>query len=1043
MLLITKLNIRQWGEGHQVGNNLLFARFAITISHASYIFYKLYKISYLFKVQFYIYYIYIIYTIYLYLFKLLLIPNDRVRVGVLYIIPGLLIVHNQCSSIFPSKLIALSTVNWFGFNFTGKSSSPLKSLVFPVLAAMSHIFMLYCTLFNYQLIHKPLSKNYIFRGTSTKALENWARASMIRKRKRLAEQKDRMLVSQSSISLWGKGKTLDKFNIVKAITGDSTKHKPGWGNDGRCMREFLAKLPEPSQVLDPKITPWLDFIPENAPIIDYLVVHVEENNDSWKLPSISLLKKLQDNRSLSYSIIDQCDVKEIVVGESSSEEVREWVDWVISKHDRDTVPLPTTGISLTTLLVDITLRDIHRMAGLIPISGDKKILSQDLERDNQDSHIRDEWKKLPAKVLVGNGVNWGAVISFNLGTAGKPWLKKIIVQPELLDFLVNIPTCIGVGIKEDLRIIEEVFGILSNSIFRMKFVDLEVLAHIAGWEMRGFSLTSAAVQTLGTIVNRCVHTGDGKWGQLWEHVPRSMKVYALGNLRSTYGIFVVLLGVILRDLFPDQDVLCKQLRLYQFEACRWMCDLLLGTCCYTEISVQHSKTARSREELIHSIRKRSQDGELSDVAPREVRFWSKLVGNWPAITKGGPRYLLQCRTHFLHQMDVIMDLGISWGKENDSMKIPDDDDRFYILFGISKDRLMRVDWNAPLPSCEFGLQKIMSIQNRALEFNPSKVSDYKKIVEMCSVRRLSQRGAVLEWARHNPEQIPSFINQMKSNLSFRGWFKSYYDCLRLMFRRVLFDHAPKVEEIEREFEGNFWKQDEVEVKKCELLSLELKERCARVDWLNDAKKHLGMFDRARLLHRMPQISSRKSSKRVRSRSRSRATPSRSRPTSRVVVNTPSKEVPATVSKVIEESCSAPIITSRQPSSISTEEREAFRKVVLVDFLENDDFSKYLELSGDTTLSDNEMESAVANKYPGGNNVLSQDTVTKGSEDVVPGLSSNSILPVSGRLPDIVCVKDGVKQICTYDDSLRKNISLDSSDEELFEINAPKNLLESL
>ena len=118
----------------------------------------------------------------------------------------------------------------------------------------------------------------------------------------------------------------------------------------------------------------------------------------------------------------------------------------------------------------------------------------------------------------------------------------------------------------------------------------------------------------------------------------------------------------------------------------------------------------------------------------------------------------------------------------------------------------------------------------------------------------------------------------------------------------------------------------------------------------------------------------------------------------------------------------------------SEERESFRKIVLVDFLENDDFSKYLDLSGDTTLSDNEMESAVA--------VLSQ-SVAKSSEDVVPGLSSNSILPVSGRLPDIVNVKDGVKQICTYDDSLRKNISQDSSDEEIFEINAPKNLLESL
>ena len=74
--------------------------------------------------------------------------------------------------------------------------------------------------------------------------------------------------------------------------------------------------------------------------------------------------------------------------------------------------------------------------------------------------------------------------------------------------------------------------------------------------------------------------------------------------------------------------------------------------------------------------------------------------------------------------------------------------------------------------------------------------------------------------------------------------------------------------------------------------------------------------------------------------------------------------------MIEELCSDTITTSHQSSSISTEERESFRKVVLVDFLENDDFSKYLNPSGYTTLSDNEMDSAVAGNYPGDNNVLS-------------------------------------------------------------------------
>ena len=66
----------------------------------------------------------------------------------------------------------------------------------------------------------------------------------------------------------------------------------------------------------------------------------------------------------------------------------------------------------------------------------------------------------------------------------------------------------------------------------MKFVELEVLAHIAGWHMRGFSLTCMSVQVQGTILNCCIDNADGKWGQLWEYVSRSMKVYALGNLKG-------------------------------------------------------------------------------------------------------------------------------------------------------------------------------------------------------------------------------------------------------------------------------------------------------------------------------------------------------------------------------------------------------------------------------------------------------------------------------------------------------------------------------
>ena len=160
-------------------------------------------------------------------------------------------------------------------------------------------------------------------------------------------------------------------------------------------------------------------------------------------------------------------------------------------------------------------------------------------------------------------------------------------------------------------IIEDVYWILTGISFKMKFVELEVLAHIAGWHMRGFSLTCMSVQIQGTILNRCVDNADGKWGQLWEYVSRSMKVYALGNLRVGYSAMIVLLGIIIRDLFLDPDVFCKQMRLYQYQATRWVCELLLASCKFMEVNEELLHMTATRGDLICAISRISETGEFS------------------------------------------------------------------------------------------------------------------------------------------------------------------------------------------------------------------------------------------------------------------------------------------------------------------------------------------------------------------------------------------------------------------------------------------------
>ena len=160
---------------------------------------------------------------------------------------------------------------------------------------------------------------------------------------------------------------------------------------------------------------------------------------------------------------------------------------------------------------------------------------------------------------------------------------------------------------------------------------------------------------------------------------------------------------------------------------------------------------------------------------------------------------------------------------------------------------------------------MVSIQSRILYFDPNTTTDYRKIVELIKLRRLTQRGSILEWARSCPELIPSFIKQMSRNLEFRGWFKPYYDTLQLMYLRVVHSDSPKIEELEQEFESNFWRQKEVEESKVLSVTVELKERQARVDWFKDAVEHGSMLDRARLLHKLPQLSTKKSVKCGRSR----------------------------------------------------------------------------------------------------------------------------------------------------------------------------------
>ena len=261
----------------------------------------------------------------------------------------------------------------------------------------------------------------------------------------------------------------------------------------------------------------------------------EEKDDNWKFPRLGLLREFQANRGLTMDLLETCQVWEIVLGSTSTEEVLEIHEWAKVQHGRDQVSLPCSAISLDVEDQQTFLYDVYRMCGKIILPEQKKILSTWLEDDMRHGLPKDKWRQIPAKIMYGNGTSWKVVITVDLGSSSSPWLSRQTVQEELIDLIEDLPVCIGLGIKADVSKIEEFYSFIAGRSVKMHgFVDLSVRAVIAGWRMNSRGMTCVGVQICGTILNKCVSTGDGMWGRKWRHIPASLQVYGIGDIKFGY-----------------------------------------------------------------------------------------------------------------------------------------------------------------------------------------------------------------------------------------------------------------------------------------------------------------------------------------------------------------------------------------------------------------------------------------------------------------------------------------------------------------------------
>ena len=661
-----------------------------------------------------------------------------------------------------------------------------------------------------------------------------------------------LLVRQPQVISWGTNKTFNKESIVAKLVG----YKPTMGRkqDESCMAKYLDRVMV-NGLQDPKLGTRSAFLPEGAPLLEYLAMY-QEGMDAWKYPTREEVNLFQRSRGLSYTMLREVEVREIEVQGSSAEQIEETVEWFWSKWVESQEKCPTQVVSLDNEQVQMTLYDMMRMAGKLELKKGKRISKRKEPKGSQDVLEEDRFIPLPAKIMLGDGVRFCLIISIILerDKDGEYIINKLQVQDELVKFISEIPVATGVGVARDVTDIEFFFSLITGQEVEMKgSIELGSLAVLAGYEFNAKNMTALGVQVMGTILNKTCSTGDDKWGWRWSELPRALQVYGLGDIRFGYMCYTTLAGILLADTFPDPEICCRYLECSQIEFTAFFMDWTRGSLEGVEVHGETAQSAGSRKGLISSLRFRLVDGSiLSDHPPNRIRVWKKLVGDWPTITSGGCRFLLQARIKFIQQMETLRKLNYSW---RFGLSLPEisQELREYSRFGISRTELKKVIWTEEVPeSGRIELLRPLSLEVPMLELNPEK-DKCNQILRFCTQNGRIQKLVIVEWCRMNPTRIVNFLQRMDSDKDYKTYFRPVYDNIRLIFWRIVNRPTIKIPLLDEDQDEKLKRQLMRAEAMVEKTRIEHEAYIRRAEYLSKVISSKDKVERSRWRENLPQL----------------------------------------------------------------------------------------------------------------------------------------------------------------------------------------------
>ena len=690
----------------------------------------------------------------------------------------------------------------------------------------------------------------LFRLLTTEEFRRRIKERMLQQRRMDVSPQMMMLIPPQETKVWGEKRIGNKIDMIAEMIG--YKPRINSGRDDPCMSLYLSRVSR-SGLDQPSMLTREQFLPVDAPLLDFLVEDVK-NPDGWKYPRLEDLEQYQVHRGLSLDMLQRIEVRELVCGVSSDEEVKEVRSWIQRMQELDQKKFRTQVVSLDVEDVKTTYYDTLRMAGKLSIDPSNAILKHKCDPQVIHGFSKDVWKQVPGKIMFGNGVTWTCLISLDLEFDERKdyILKEMTVQAGIIELLRELPVSAGLAIRRDIRGVEEFYSLISGKEITLErgFIDLTTLAILAGYKFQSKNMTAMSVQVHGTLLNKNVSTGDDCWGIRWEMIPKSLQCYALGDIRFGFITYNVLAGLLLRDVFPDPDILCRFLKGDQETAVTWFLEFLVMSLEGTEYHQIAEDQAQTREEMVRSLRFRDAREKLCEYSPPLIKVWAGILGNWPSPTSGGCRFLLQCRDWFLVQMGIIARARILWSGER-VIRVPTEAEVIYSRFGLSVEDIGDQSWIEPVPGVR-GLMRPGGVKFPILDLKIESAKS-KEIGRVCSEMGRSQRWSLLEWGRMNPRGLKTFFVRMTRDVGFQRFYANLYDGMRLIHLRIFNEKITVVETIEKTLTQAVVHSLSEEKTGLEKAESEVEIRRKRVEWLTGLSSNWEFEERTKWREDAPEL----------------------------------------------------------------------------------------------------------------------------------------------------------------------------------------------